>query len=279
MNQPFNILKVKDKNEKHYIDKFPLSDLPGRIIIIGKSMLSGKTNFLVNLLLRPEAVFYKDDFKGENIYLISGSTKNDAKLKTLIEQKEIENIFTEYDETQVEALYEMIQEEFEEAIEENKVPNSSLIIFDDMSFSGVFKGKDFGIINKIFSNGRHINLSCIVTSQKYTNINTSIRENSTMGIFFNCSDKQLDVITEDVNYVTTKKEFKKKFREVTAEKHSFMVVNFTNDKEYMYMDSKFQPIVFEQPDEPTHHKEGLNKDISSTTSVLALAKDMVSRKL
>ena len=77
---------------------------------------------------------------------------------------------------------------------------------------------------------------------------TSARENMTMGVFFNCSDKQLDLITEDINYLTTKKLFKKKFRESTSEKHSFFVVNFSNDKDEMYLNKNFEPIKFEESD-------------------------------
>ncbi len=245
-NKKLEIYKVKDKNEKYYTKKPIISDLPARICIVGKSQLSGKTNFLVNLLCRND--FYGNDFDGKNIFLISGSVGNDSKLQTLIIQKQIpsENIFSEYDEELMEALYELIQDEFEEALENNKTPKNTLIIFDDMSFGGIFKGKNFGVINKMFSNGRHINLSCILTAQKYSDIATSQRENMTMGIFFNCSEKQLEQITEDINYQTDKKNFKEKFRSACKEKHSFFVVNFTNPAETMYMNKNFEAIYFGQ---------------------------------
>ena len=248
LKKTYNILKVKDKNEKFYSTKETISDLPARILIIGKSQLSGKTNFLCNILGQEN--FYLNDFKGEKIFLISGSVKNDNKLQNLIECKEIEhqNIYSHYDEELLEAIYDMIQEEFEENIENKKQPENYLMIFDDMSFSGIFKGKNFGVINKMFSNGRHINLSVIVTAQKYSDIMTSARENMTLGIFFNCSDKQLDLITDDINYITTKKNFKKKFRETTREKHSFFVVNFTNKPDEMYLNKNFEPINMDEED-------------------------------
>jgi hypothetical protein len=279
-NQALNILRVKDKNEKHYTTKFPLSDIPFRILVVGKSQLSGKTTFLVNLLLNPDGRFYTGDFKGENIFLISGSVGNDRKLKTLIDEKDIENVFHDYDEDTIEAIYQMIQEEYEEAVSKNKKPENYLMIFDDMSFKGIFKGKDFSIIKRIFSNGRHINLSCIVTAQKYTDISTSIRENMTLGVFFNCSDKQLDVITEDINYSATKKEFKQKFRHCTREKHSFFVVNFTNDPNSMYMDCHFQPISFEQENQnvPRLKSDKSSPSSSSSTAGTELRDSSISLK-
>lgn len=254
------VLKVKDTNEKYYTPLPIVSDIPHRILVVGKSQLSGKTNFLVNYLCNP-TFGIKGHFKGENIYLVSASVGNDFKLTSMIECLEIDhqNIFKEYDEEVIEALYEMIEDEFEEKVNNKQRPENFLIIFDDMSSSGIFKGGNFSIINKMFSNGRHINLSVMITAQKYTDISNSQRENMTMGVFFNCSDKQLDLITEDINYLTDKKTFKKKFRETTKEKHSFFVVNFTNDFKEMYLDKNFIPIKMLEEDDLKTDKKDISK--------------------
>ena len=63
---------MKDRGEKHYTHKPMLFDIPFKIIVVGRSQLARKTNFLGNLLLRKE--YYLDDFKGEDIYLVSPST-------------------------------------------------------------------------------------------------------------------------------------------------------------------------------------------------------------
>lgn len=240
------IEKMIDKSDSYVIDKGLLPDLSFRFLCIGKSFLSGKTNFCGNILLKPEA--YRNDFEGENMFIVSASLSNDEKLKTIIKEKEIpsQNLFSEYDEEMLMAVYQMIEEEYEEAVENQKTPKQYLIFFDDMSFSGIFKGKNFGIINKMFSNGRHINLSVLLTAQKATDIMTSAFENMSAGVFFNCSDRQLEKIETDVNYVTTKKLFKLKFREVCKEKHSFFMVNFSNKPEFMYLDKDFNPITFEE---------------------------------
>ena len=111
-----------------------------------------------------------------------------------------------------------------------------------MSFGGNFTKKSNGILARIFSNGRHINLSIILTAQKYTDIPTSARENSSGAVFFSCSDKQLDLITDDHNF-HNKKVFKKMFRENTNEKHSFMVVNYSNNIDNRYLNKEFLPIL------------------------------------
>jgi len=239
------ILKMRDSSESYYTKKDIIADLPFRMCIIGKSQLSGKTNFSAFILLSPS--WYLNDFDGEDIFIISGSVKTDKKLQTLIEEKDIppSNIYEEFDEEILEATYEMIEEEYNEAVNNNKKPKNYLWYLDDMSYKGDLKSSNFGIINKAFSNGRHINLSILLTSQKWTDILSSARENMSMGVFFNCSDRQLDNIIETVNYTTdNKKLFKKQFRIACKKKHSFFIVNFTNDFDEMYLDSDFKPIKF-----------------------------------
>jgi hypothetical protein len=50
------------------------------------------------------------------------------------------------------------------------------------------------------------------------------------------------MIEADHNYLETKKEFMKMFRNVMNEKHSFLVVNYTNSKEQRYLDKNFDVI-------------------------------------
>lgn len=242
MPNTLKIYKVKDTAEKYYLKRDLIFDLPLRSLIVGKSQLSGKSNILVNLLLRDE--FYNSNFDGTDIFLVSPSIKNDDKLKKIIKIKDIpdENLFLEYDEDVLNELYNMLQEEYEEAISNDEKPANKLIIFDDCSYKGDLKSKQFGIINKIFSNGRHINLSIICTAQKYSDILTSARENANGCIFFNCSNKQLELIEADHNYLGSKKQFMNMFRNVMNAPHAFLVVNYTNDKDQRYLDNKFDII-------------------------------------
>lgn len=244
MKKKLQIYKMIDNSENYHTKKDIIADIPFRMVICGKSQLSGKTNFVGNMLLLPE--YYKNDFEGKNIFIISGSLHSDPKISTLITEKEIpaKNTFDFYDEELIEAIYEMVEEEYNKHVEEKKRPPNYLIFFDDLSSSGILKqGK---IINKMFSVGRHINLSVIMTAQKATDCPTNAFENLTLGVFFSCSDRQLEKIEHDVNYHTTKKLFKKKVREITSEPHSFLAVCFSNKPDEMYLDKNFEPIDFKE---------------------------------
>ena len=238
------IYKVKDKNEKHYTKKDDMFDLSFRLLIVGKSFLSGKTNLILNLLLQNDPRLYKNDFKGENIYIWSASVYTDDKMKVLIEEKDIpsSNLFDSYDEETVNVLYELQKEDFNEKIQNEEKPSNKLFIFDDMSFGGELKKKNYGAISKIFCNGRHCLLSSIISGQRYTQIHTDCRENMTGGVFFKCSEKQLDLIESEHNFLENKKDFRKMFRKTTDQPHSYLVVNYSNPPEKLYMNKNFEAI-------------------------------------
>jgi len=235
----FEIFKVKDKTDGNHVP-MPIFDLPMRILINGKSQLSGKTTLVLNLLMNPQ-FGYDKKFKGDDIYIISDN-ELDNKIRILMEYKEIpEENRMPYDESVLEALYETLEEEFADEMEISGKAKNRLIIFDDVGYSGNLKSKNFGIITKLISNGRHLNLSQIYTSQRFTMVSTSLRSNLTGAILFNTSAKELELIAEDFNYLNNKKQFIDMFRQHTREPRSFLVINFTNPGS-IYMDKSFHTI-------------------------------------
>ena len=239
-SKKLDILKVKDKSDTYYTQIPKLFDLPFRLIINGKSQLSGKTTIILNLLLRD--VYYRKYFDGANIFIVSNN-KLDNKLKILMQELDIEPTnYMSYDEDELEILYEQLEDEFIQEVNEGIKPSNRLIIFDDCAYSGKLKDKQAGMISRIAMNGRHLNLSSIFTSQKFSLISTALRTNVTGAILFNTSQREVEAIAEDYNYLPNKKDFIKMFRETTKKKNSFLVVNFSNPPEELYMDSNFQPI-------------------------------------
>ena len=233
------ILRVRDNSDQFHKEHF-IFDIPFKILINGKSQLSGKTTIILGLLLDPNFK-YHDKFEGDNIYIVSDN-KLDNKLKLLMNYKEIpESNYMSYNENQLNSLYNDLEEEFLEEQTEGLPISNRLILFDDVGYSGNLKNKSFGIISKLVANGRHLNLSQIYTSQRFSMISTTVRSQLTGAILFNTSMKELELIAEDFNYLDNRKKFIKLFREETKEKRSFLVINFTNDGS-MYMDSNFETI-------------------------------------
>ena len=237
------ILKIKDKSDSYYTKKNKIWDLPFRLLINGKSQLSGKSTFILNLF---RTSFYGNDFKGENIYVCTNN-KIDTKMKLLQEYKLIpdENFFS-FDEDYLSALYEIWEEDFIEAVSHADTPPNLCLILDDTAYSNALKSKQTGIISKIIMNGRHINLSSVFTSQKFSLIGTNIRSNVTGAVLFNTSQRELELITDEFNYYENKKDFISMFRRETLKPHSFLVVNFTNQGQGLYYDSEFNEVSLSQ---------------------------------
>jgi hypothetical protein len=234
----YSILKVNDHTDSYYTKKADIIDLPFRILIVGKSFLSGKSTVILNLLLRDK--FYKNDFKGENIFIVSNNAM-DNKMKILKEEKDVDaHNFMEFSESNLEAIYEEVEARAVDAMNEGKRPPNSLIVIDDVAFSGGLKEKNNGTLSRIMCNGRHVNLSIIITAQKYSQLSTTMRANASGAILFNNSMNEVEAMERDFNYLESKKDFVKLFRETTRGKNQFMVVNFTEDG--IYQDSNFKAI-------------------------------------
>ena len=236
------ILKVKDSADGFH-KKMPVFDLPMRILLNSKSQHGiGKTTIILNLLLNPE-FGYDKVFKGKNIYIVSDNDQ-DEKLKLLAKYKDIpEQNIMKYNESDLISLYDEIEEKFEEEKSDKDIQHR-LIIMDDVGYSGKMKSKQFGIIAKLVSNGRHVALSQIYTSQRLNMTPGTLRSQITGACFGTCSMRELEMIENDFNYMDSKKSFIKMFRKHTEESRSFICINFTGNAG-LYYDREFKPIRLE----------------------------------
>ena len=233
------VLRVNDVSDSFHI-KHKIFDLPFRLLLNSKSQIGmGKTTLILNLLLNPE-MGYGKYFKGDNIYIVSNN-KLDNKLKMLAEYKEIPdtNIMS-YDEDNLMQLYDELEEEFLDEKSDGKF-NHRLIIMDDCGASGSLKNKQSGIISKLISNGRHLGLSQIYTTQRFTMCSSIMKSNVTAACFGNTSMAELEQIAESFNYLNSKKDFIKLFRKYTDEPRSFLCINFSSP-DGIYQDSQFKTI-------------------------------------
>ena len=236
------IHKVKDSAEKYYTKKAQLFDLPAKVAVVGASQRSGKTNWIINALGKPN--MYSKDFKPEDIYIFSPSLKSNKWVR-FIKAKEVpdENLFSTLDEQELTVLYDDVKDEYNEAVSENRKPANKVIVFDDLGFGGSLRGKSkFGVMDALVMNGRHYNLSTFFLVQSYKQLSPDVRGNLSGLVVFNLSTRELDQIVYEHNYLPSSKDFMKLFRDTTKKKHSYFVINYSNDTQDIYMDSNFRPV-------------------------------------
>lgn len=215
-------VKVRDVEENYriHVPDAP-SDLPCRIAIAGMSLLSGKTNALINLIGRPyddsdPLKLYGDKFKPENIYLVSPTAAEEAKWREAFQEIEIPpgNLLP-YDEPMLLELVKKIKEDYATAIAEGEKPPHVLVIMDDCTADGSMVSKRHGIMSKLASNLRHNNVSTIVTAQKWTDIPPVFRNQCTGMMLGMLSPAELDDIWPALAIPISKKEWLRVFEQGT----------------------------------------------------------------
>lgn len=242
-NKKLQIFKVKDEADNFFIT--PKNDilcsLPPRLILNGRSMLSGKTNFLCNYLLLPE--FMGDYYQGDQIFLVSESIETDNKLQHIINIKEIPmtNLFLTYSDDVIAEICERVENDYKEKVEAGETPKQYLLILDDCGHIKDTKKSD--ILNGVFTKMRHSLLGVMVLLQRFTQASTAMRSNSSGFVLFTgMTNKELDLVAEDVNFLQSKKQFIKMYRDNTKEKYSFIYINIGNPIDKLYLNSNFEPI-------------------------------------
>lgn len=232
----FAIQPMHDEGHGDTIDH-PIFNVPFRLLIIGRSGLSGKTTMLSNLLLRKR--FYRNMWNGDNIYVISPSLDTDPKWRKICSELRIPamNQQLEYDENWLTHRYEDAVDNHLHSVGPKK---QRLLVLDDTSFGGAMRKKRFGILNKYFCNGRHYNWTVMATAQQYNQLDTPQRENSNF-IFYQSTGDQARTIGTEHGYGMMPMQFVRFLNEHTREPHAFMAVDYSKGVR-RYLDRNFEEI-------------------------------------
>ena len=195
-----SLKEILNENIPEFLPKLPL------ICSVVARTNSGKSVVITSLI----ADYYVPigTFKPENIFYISPSIHIDPTFKKLPDGvKKYET----YDES-------LLIELMDEMKEKRKMYNDLFIppvlcVFDDCLAETNDNGRrafdNNSIISKLFTRGRHLGISVIVTSQKYNSLSRTIKVNSLYVIFLNSIEGEVETILEDHASRHRKKDFLK----------------------------------------------------------------------
>jgi Cdc6-like AAA superfamily ATPase len=193
---------------------------------------SGKTSLLLNVL--------KHHLKGhfDTITLISKTYKNDIQtkkdLRRLVEELEedgrVHQTLTEDLATDIIEEIEAFNEGFDR--KKNKRAPRHLVIMDDQ-LSELPRGRMRSRINDLVVNGRHLNTSLIVLTQKYRSLPTTWRSNMQLLSFYSAANKkEVDSLIEDLN--VDPDELRAKYEFATKGPKHFLHLNSFGSKPLMF---------------------------------------------
>jgi hypothetical protein len=217
MKENLKIRCIKTKNKILTKYKIPviMPQLQFRLGIIAPSY-SGKSNLIVNLL--KNNVFKYNKIYKNNIFIFSKTAGLDDIYNELKLPKS--NIIDNFDE----AFINEILDEQTENINDGNSPNI-LFIIDDMVTDLDNQNQ---LIKKLFFNGRHYNLSTIITSQSYHKLPKDVRLNLSHLILFKIPDDDIKSVYKELPI--NKKLFEYYYDECTKKKYNFMYLDLKNQR-------------------------------------------------
>jgi hypothetical protein len=228
-NDSLKIIPYKiDKNEQKLPSNMTNGNIPlhpFRLLNSGSSG-SGKSMLVLNLLQRRN--FMKGFF--DEIFLISPTARGDQ-IQSLLNLDE-DHICDTLDDVGIDFLTYIFNRQ-NDIVEQMGYLQSPkiLILFDDVISSPKFLNS--GIFKRCFIQGRHINMSSIVNTQKYHAIPRTMRLNCTDITFFPSSSSEVDRIAEE--YCPPRRtvsEFKKVVQFATNEPYCFLYINTRNTSRF-----------------------------------------------
>lgn len=207
----------KPKSYKH-LNKF-LPQPPFRCLISGPSG-SGKSTLMANLFKNPDG--YSKCFRPQDIFIFSATMGLDKKLDYIHTRES-----NKYNRFEPEVIQEIMkqQESLIKHYSARKAPQL-LFIFEDLASENVFTNHS-KLINRLAMSGRHLKISFIVLSQKYTSINTSIRRNVDIVFLFEPSNYyELDQVVSENMDKKRKTRFFNLLLKLYEEPYSFIQITY-----------------------------------------------------
>lgn len=236
-----SLKRVIDKSDSFVVAKGLLDDLPLRQIVVGPSGCS-KTTYLVNFFCR-KSPFYRNNFYGDNIHIFSPA-ENDAKLALIIKDKEIppENIHKKYDDEKLHEIYNDMVAEYKKRVDAGKKPYNTIVLLDDLSFTGEYRSKHNNAIDLFMCNARKHSGSILLSAQAWVQCSTIQRKNISSAMLYQMPASQLDLVERDINIYCTPSKFKQLFRDNVKSKYDFIYYCSTNPPDKQLLDKDFKVI-------------------------------------
>ena len=234
-------IEIKDlSNNKNKKKRKPIhSDLPQiplSLAVVGPSRC-GKSNLVRNILMNPN--YYKNMF--DYIFIFCQSIEfngdyDDIKSKSYEElenynpnsKKKHKLVVNKYDHFDQEIIAQILEEQANiiRQYGQKRSPEI-LMLYDDVIDDPSFLNSN--LLKSISTRGRHMNISVIISSQKLSLINTTIRANLTSIILFcPATMSEVDFFIEANVSKSQRKQFMECCKKVWETPYQFIMIDYLN---------------------------------------------------
>ena len=203
--------------------------LPFAWILVG-AVGAGKSSMIFSMI--NEHGWFKGYF--DKIVIWSSTIDSNSTWES-IPNVEVINVF---DEEYLKSYYNQIQINQQKLRDSKKKIHSYLFVFDDMITQGIVSHHRISTIDHIFQTYRHNNVSSIICSQSYKQLNKTTRSLNLSAMFvLKCNKAEIEDISKEHSGILTEKEFIKMYNDIMKEKHHYLFIDYKADLKNRFRDT------------------------------------------
>lgn len=224
---PSEFRKLTSKEKK--LNK-NLQTPPFAQIILG-AVGAGKSSLLYSMI-NNKTGWYKNFF--DSITVWQSTIDSNATWESIPNT----SVINEYNEEYLKAFYKQIQEQQQALRDKRKKLHHYLFIFDDMICDNIVSHHRTSIIDKIFQTYRHNNVSIIICSQSYMQLNRTTRSLNLSGMFIlKCNKKEIEHVASEHCGLLDEEEFIQMYNDVMKKDRAYLFIDYRASQKQRFRDT------------------------------------------
>jgi GTPase SAR1 family protein len=214
---PSEIKKETAKEKK--LNKMIPKPLPFSWIILG-AVGAGKSSMLYSMINNKNG-WFKNFF--DKITIWQSTVDSNATWENIPNVE----VLNEYSEENLECYYKTIQDQQQVLRDAKKKLHQYLFIFDDMITRNIVSHHKTSVIDHIFQTNRHNNVSIIICSQKYKQLNKTTRADNLTGLFvLRVNKSEIEQVAEEHSGLLDEKEFIKMYDKILEDNRGYLFIDY-----------------------------------------------------
>ena len=222
-------LKKESKREKKLSEVIP-RPLPFAWIICG-AVGSGKSSILWSMI-NDKNGWFKNYF--DKIVVFQSTLDSNATWESIPNTE----VINEYNPDFMAAYYKQIQAQQQRLRDEKKRLHNYLFVFDDMVTQNIVSHRKIGTLDHIFQTYRHANVSIIVNTQSYKQLNKTTRSlNLSALIVLKVNKQEVAEIAHEHCGMISEDDFVKLYYKVVSKPRGYLFIDYKAPLEERFRDT------------------------------------------